>query len=68
MKARNPIVIHYVHDMERAKLFYTAVFGVSPAFESPDWTTLDFDAVQVDLAPEKRSSWLMMESETGATR
>ena len=49
MKARNPIVIHYVHDMERAKLFYTAVFGVSPAFESPDWTTLDFDAVQVAL-------------------
>lgn len=25
-------------------------------------------AVTVDLAPEKRSSWLMMESETGATR
>ena len=23
MKARNPIVIHYVHDMKRATTFYT---------------------------------------------
>lgn len=49
MKTRNPIVIHCVHDMDRAKRFYTAVFGVSPAFESPGWTTLDFGAVQVAL-------------------
>jgi hypothetical protein len=28
----------------------------------------DRDLKAIDLAPEKRSSWLMMESETGATR
>ena len=27
-----------------------------------------FGELKADLAPEKRSSWLMMESETGATR
>lgn len=49
MKARNPLVIHYVHDMERAKRFYTVAFGVTPAFESPGWTTLDFGAIQMAL-------------------
>lgn len=49
MKGRNPIVIHYVRDMERAKHFYTAVFEVAPAFESPGWTTLDFGALQMAL-------------------
>ena len=42
MKARNPIVIHYVHDMDRAKHFYTKVFEVKPLFVSPGWTTIDF--------------------------
>ena len=49
MKATNPIVIHYVHDMDRAKNFYTKAFEVSPSFESPGWTTLDFGAIQLAL-------------------
>ena len=49
VKCRNPIIIHYVHDMERAKAFYTYVFEVEALFESPGWTTLDFGAVQLAL-------------------
>ena len=49
MKAKNPIVIHYVQDMERAKNFYTKVFDVTPSFESPGWTTLDFGAIELAL-------------------
>ena len=49
MKARNPIVIHYVLDMERAKNFYTQAFDVKPLFESPGWTTLDFGAIELAL-------------------
>ncbi len=49
MKGRNPIVIHYVYDMERAKAFYTAVFDVKPSFESRGWTTLDFGAFELAL-------------------
>jgi predicted enzyme related to lactoylglutathione lyase len=49
VKCRNPIVIHYVHDMERAKSFYMSVFDVEPVFESPGWTTLDFGAIQLAL-------------------
>ena len=47
MKARNPIVIHYVSDVDRAKAFYTEVFEVKPSFESPGWTTLDFGAMEL---------------------
>lgn len=42
MNARNPIIIHYVHDMDRAKRFYTDTFDVNAKFESPGWTTIDF--------------------------
>ncbi len=49
MIARNPIVIHYVYDMERAKTFYTKAFDVNPLFESPGWTTLDFGAIELAL-------------------
>ena len=49
MKAKNPMVIHYVHDMDRAKTFYTDVFDVKPSFESPGWTTLDFGGIQLAL-------------------
>lgn len=49
MKARNPIVIHYVRDMDRAKTFYTKAFDVKPSFESPSWTTLDFGAIELAL-------------------
>lgn len=48
-KARNPIVIHYVYDMERAKRFYVTVFDVTPSFESPGWTQLDFGAIELAL-------------------
>ena len=49
MKARDPIFIHYVHDMERAKRFYTEVFDVKPLQESPGWTTLNFGTLQLAL-------------------
>lgn len=49
MKCRNPIVIHYVHDMDRAKAFYMWVFDVGTLFESPGWTTLDFGAIELAL-------------------
>lgn len=49
VKARNPIVIHYVHDMKRAIAFYTGAFDVKPSFESDGWTQLDFGWVDVAL-------------------
>ena len=49
MKARNPMVIHYIHDMERAKRFYMEVFDVVPTFESSGWTTLDFEPLILAL-------------------
>ncbi len=49
MRGRNPIVIHYVHDMDRAKNFYIRAFDVKPTFESPGWTTLDFGTIEVAL-------------------
>lgn len=49
MKARNPIVIHYVHDMDRAKEFYISSFDVKASFESPGWTTLNFGAIELAL-------------------
>ncbi len=49
MKCRNPIVIHYVHDMQRAIDFYTSVFEVAPLSESPGWSTLDFGSIELAL-------------------
>lgn len=49
MNARNPIFIHYVHDMARARRFYESVFGVTPSFASRGWTTLDFGAFELAL-------------------
>jgi predicted enzyme related to lactoylglutathione lyase len=49
MNARNPIVIHYVHDMQRAKAFYANVFDAPVAFESAGWSTLDFGAIEIAL-------------------
>lgn len=49
MRARNPIVIHYVHDMDRAKTFYMEAFHVKPSFESSGWTTLDFGGIKLAL-------------------
>lgn len=49
MRGRSPIFIHYVHDMDRARRFYEAVFEVSPTYASPGWTTLDFGAFELAL-------------------
>jgi len=49
MNFRNPIVIHYVEDMDRATTFYTNVFGVDVGFASPGWSTLDFGAFELAL-------------------
>ena len=49
MKARNPIVIHYVYDMARAINFYSSIFDVQASFESPGWTQLDFGGIEVAL-------------------
>ena len=49
MRARNPIVIHYVHDMDRAKSFYMNVFSVTPSFASAGWTMLDFGPFELAL-------------------
>ena len=49
MRGRSPIVIHYVHDMSRAKRFYMEAFDVRTSFESPGWTTLDFGAIELAL-------------------
>ena len=49
MRGRNPLVIHYVYDMNRAKQFYTEVFQVKPKFESSGWTTLDFGSIELAL-------------------
>jgi len=49
MKARNPIFIHYVYDMARARRFYESVFEVSPSFASSGWTTLSFGSFELAL-------------------
>ena len=49
MRAKNPMVIHYVSDMDRAKAFYSEVFGIPPMMESPGWTTLDLGAIELAL-------------------
>ena len=49
MRATSPIIIHYVHDMRRAKQFYMQAFDVQPSFESPGWTTLSFGAIELAL-------------------
>jgi extradiol dioxygenase family protein len=46
---RNPIVIHYVRDMVRARDFYAGVFGVPVSFASPGWSTLDFGSFELAL-------------------
>jgi len=49
MNAREPFIIHYVHDMQRAIRFYTQVFEVDINFESPGWSTLDFGVIELAL-------------------
>ena len=49
MVGRNPIFIHYVYDMNRARNFYKTVFKVEAAFESPGWSTLNFGVFELAL-------------------
>lgn len=49
MNARNPIFIHYVHDMARARRFYESVFDVTASYASRGWTTLDCGAFELAL-------------------
>lgn len=49
MNGRNPIFIHYVYDMARARRFYESVFGVAPSFASSGWTTLNFGSFELAL-------------------
>lgn len=43
------MVIHYVHDMDRAIAFYGSVFEVQTSFESPGWSTFDFESFTLAL-------------------
>ena len=49
MRCRDPLIIHYVHDMDRAIAFYREVFAVETDFVSPGWSTLDFGAIELAL-------------------
>lgn len=49
MKTREPMVIHYVRDMDRATAFYSGVFETEVLFKSPGWTELDFGDVKLAL-------------------
>lgn len=49
MLGREPMILHYVYNMERATRFYTTVFDTAAKFESPGWTTLDFGPLEVAL-------------------
>jgi predicted enzyme related to lactoylglutathione lyase len=49
MKFSNPIVIHYVRDMERARQFYQDAFGVPVSVSSPGWSMLDFGDFELAL-------------------
>ena len=49
MNATSPLFIQYVHDMKRAIGFYSSVFELTPAFESPGWTTFSFDVFDLAL-------------------
>ena len=49
MNGRNPIFIHYVKDMGRARRFYESVFDVKASFASSGWTTLSFNSFELAL-------------------
>ncbi len=49
MKTREPMVIHYVRDMDRATRFYREVFEAPVLFSSPGWTELDFGSIKLAL-------------------
>ena len=53
MRVRNPMVIHYVSDMERACAFYHDTLGLpeesTPGSGSPGWNTFRCDGLIVAL-------------------
>ncbi len=49
MKVKSPMVIHYVHDMDRAIRFYTNAFGVDVRFASSGWTQLNCGVIDLAL-------------------
>ncbi len=48
-KATDPLFIHYASDMQRAITFYANVFDLPVAFESPGWSTFEFDHFELAL-------------------
>ena len=40
MRVHTPIIIHYVHDMDRAYAFYETTLGLTPDTRSAGWATL----------------------------
>ncbi len=49
MNVREPIVIHYVTDMNRALRFYRDVIGLEVVEESPGWSQLRCNGCMVAL-------------------
>lgn len=49
MRVRNPVVIHWVTDMDRALAFYKGVFDVPSTTESPAFSVLDLGPVKLAL-------------------
>ncbi len=49
MRAKNPMVIHYVSDMARAKAFYSNVLNAPILVDSPGWITLDLGGIELAL-------------------
>ena len=49
MNAHNPMVLHYVHDMDRAYAFYHETLGLAPDTRSDGWSTLKCGELLVAL-------------------
>ena len=49
MQTRNPLIIHYVRDMDRAWTFYHDVLGMAPDTRSAGWSTLTCGGLIVAL-------------------
>ena len=49
MRGAEPLVIHYVREMNRAIDFYREVFDAPTSFVSPGWTTFDFGSIELAL-------------------
>ena len=49
MRAKNPMVIHYVSDMSRAKAFYSNIFDAPILVDSPGWSTLEIGGMELAL-------------------